>query len=185
MIFLETLVLFAAVVVLALVCGYGIVRLLLPDEYQQEFAWVLMPPIGYCFYSWLAFTLSGTFNLSGNATVLFSLGVVVLLAGIGFFIHKRKDLGDKGQRQAIAAWLLPLPLLLVMLWPLFYVGAETYLAAVNPDYIATFFDLHHLKEHSLNADAAPHENSYSYFATLAGNLSKSARFASATMVALL
>ncbi len=183
MILLETVVLFAAVLILAFVCGYGTVRLLLPSKYQEEFGWVIMPPAGYCIFSWLTFTLSGSFNLSGNAAAWLSLGLLVGLAVPGFLMHRRVP-SESWKKELASPFLLSLPMLVFVLWPLFYVGAETYLAAVNPDYIATFFDLHHLKTNSLNAQTIPHQNSYSYFETLAGNLSKSARFSSGYFVLL-
>jgi hypothetical protein len=185
MIFLETVVLFATVLLLAVLCGYGVVRLLLPEEYQQEFGWVIMPPVGYCVFSWVTFTLSGSFNLSGNAAAWVSLAILTLLAGFGWWIHRQRAVSKSLLAGPLRALGLSGPMLVCVLWPLFYVGAETYLAAVNPDYIATFFDLHHLKGSSLSAETVSHQNSYSYFETLAGNLSKSARFSSGYFVLLI
>jgi len=185
MIFLETVGLFTAVLLLAVLCGYGVVRLLLPKEYQQEFAWVIMPPVGYCVFSWLTFTLSGSFNLSGNAAAWSSLVMLTLLAVFGWWTYRRSAVSKSSLAGPLRAVGLSGPMLICVLWPLFYVGAETYLAAVNPDYIATFFDLHHLKGSSLSAETASHQNSYSYFETLAGNLSKSARFSSGYFVLLI
>jgi len=184
MILVQTLVLFATVLLLSGLCGYGVVRTLLPRQYQQEFGWVIMPPTGYCVFSWLTFTTSGTFDLSGNAAAWTSLTILTLLAGFGWWVHRRSGIPPSFRAGPLRAFALSSPILVCVLWPLFYIGADTYLAAVNPDYIATFFDLHHLKSSSLSAETAPVQNSYSYFETLAGNLSKSARFSSGYFVLL-
>src|SRR5436853_3434185 len=69
--------------------------------------------------------------------------------------------------------LLCLTMVTVVLWPLFYVGADTYLGAVNPDYTASFQDNEFLWTHSV-LDLTSPTNSYRPFES--SNISASARF---------
>jgi len=180
MAFLETLLFFLLTLVIAYFCGYGVVRLLLPEEYLQEFAFVIMPPVGYCVFSWMVFNTSGSLNLPGQKAVIISLMVASVLAVLGFFRKPRQPI-FKGIRRALP---LSLCVMIFLLWPLFYVGSDTFLGAVNPDYTATFLDLHYLKDYSLTEEKVRENNSYSYFSSVAGTVSKSARFASCYFVLL-
>lgn len=177
---LETLAFFLLTLAIAYFCGYGVVRLLLPEEYLEEFAFVIMPPVGYCVFSWIVFNTSGSLNIPGQKAVIISLALTGVLAVLAFFRKPRQPLLG-GIRKA-----LPLSLCIVVfvLWPLFYIGSDTFLGAVNPDYTATFLDLHYLKDYSLVEEKARQFNSYSYFFSVAGTVSKSARFASCYFVLL-
>src|SRR5688572_23053354 len=137
MVLLETALLFLGVILIAGGCGFGIVCLLLPDEYRDEFGFVLMPVVGYCFYSWVAFNLSGTFQIPGYDVTVATASVMALLGLLALLRRPPTRAMVKGM------WpTLPLCLggVCLALWPLFVVGAETYLGAVNPDYTATLFD---------------------------------------------
>ncbi|PYQ45080.1 MAG: hypothetical protein DMF77_05350 [Acidobacteria bacterium] len=166
--------LFLAVVLVAGLCGYGIVSLLLPEEYRDEFALLLMPPVGYCFYSWVAFDVSGSFVLPGYDVTIIALAVVAFL-GLASLVHRRPTM-------AMVRGLWPtLPVSLaataIGLWPLFAVGATTFLGAVNPDYTATLVDLHYLETHPVQA-APPSRTqyTYSYFHNVMGGIGVAARF---------
>ena len=173
MVFLTTLVLFAATVVLAAACGYGIVTWLLPDEWREEHGPVLMAPVGYAVYSWFAFTVSGTFGLSGRATTAIS-GALFLAAG--FSAWWKKGRLPPSARTLSRVIGLSATAIVFTLWPLFYVGAETYLGAVNPDFKATLDDLHFLEDNPLDAKVAREPNPDSYFYDVLGKVGKSARF---------
>jgi len=177
---LETLAFFLLTLAIAYFCGYGVVRLLLPEEYLQEFAFVIMPPVGYCVFSWMVFNTSGSLNISGEKAVIISLALTGVLAVLAFFRKPRQPVFT-GIRDALP---LSLCITVFVLWPLFYVGSDTFLGAVNPDYAATFLDLHYLKDYSLTEEKFRQSNSYSYFSSVAGTVSKSARFASCYFVLL-
>jgi hypothetical protein len=171
--FLTTLGLFAATVLLAAACGYGIVTWLLPAEWQEEHAPILMAPVGYAVYSWFAFTLSGTFDLSGRATTAIA-GVVFLAVGLSAWWKRGRFAPSRRALPRVVG--LSATAMLFTLWPLFYMGADTYLAAVNPDFTATLVDLHFLEDHPLDADPTGKPDTDSYFHSVVGTLGKSARF---------
>lgn len=181
MIFLETLGLFALTVLLAGLCGYGPVVLLLPDEYRDEFAYVLMPPLGYTIYSWFAFTLSGTLHLTGAHVTIIGASVFLLLGLGAFFLKRPPRPTARGVASAVG---LSLVAMVCVLWPLFYIGAATYAGAVNPDYTATLYDIHFLDDHAVMDGISKHTDSYGYFKDLAGGVGQSARFGSSYFVLL-
>jgi hypothetical protein len=180
MVFAETVLFFAFAFVVATACGYGVVTLLLPEEYR-DLGFVIMPALGYTVYSWLAFTLSGAFDLPGYATTWLSAALLLVLGAASFFLRRRARprLGEMALAFPVSALAS-----LAMLWPLFYVGAQTYLGSVNPDYMATLRDLDYLEEHSLTEVKREHTNTYSHFYNLAGTAAKSARFGSSYFVIL-
>jgi hypothetical protein len=181
LIFLETLGLFALTVLVAYLCGYGPVMLLLPNEYRHEFMFVLMPPIGYCTYSWFAFTLSGTLGLTGAQVTAIAAPIFILLALAAVFVRRPPW---PSVRQVASALGLSVVTMVCILWPLFYVGAETYLGAVNPDYTATLYDIHFLESHPVSAGITKYTDSYGYFTDVAGGVGASARFGSSYFVLL-
>jgi hypothetical protein len=171
-----TVAIFLAVILLAALCGYGLVMLLLPDEYRDEFGFLLMAPVGYCFYSWVAFNLSGTLQVPGRDTTILSLAVVAFLGLVSLLRRRPTAAMVRG------LWpVLPLGLVAacVSLWPLFVVGAETFLGAVNPDYMATLVDIHYLETFPLRAQPLSKTMyPYSYVKNVMGGIGISARFAS-------
>jgi hypothetical protein len=171
-----TAAIFLAVVLLAALCGYGIVMLLLPEEYRDEFGFVLMVPVGYSFYSWVAFNVSGTLQIPGHEATILALAIVAFL-GLVSLLRRRPT-----AEMVRGLWpVLPLGLVAtaVALWPLFVVGAETYLGAVNPDYMATLVDIHYLETHPLRAQPLSKTMySYSYVKNVMGGIGISARFGS-------
>lgn len=181
MVFLETAGLFLLVILVAGVCGFGVVNLLLPDEYREEFAFLIMPPIGYGFFSWIAFTLSGALQIPGRAAILAALVAVCVLALIALVSRPPTWPMVRGSLPTLTVSLLATG---CALWPLFYVGAATFLGAVNPDYTATFFDIHFLRKSPLVASVPYSVESYSYFESVAGRIATSARFGSSYFVLL-
>jgi hypothetical protein len=180
-IFLSTLALFAATMLLAAACGYGVVTFLLPDEWRDEYAPILMPPVGYAVYSWFAFTLSGTFHLSGRVTTAVA---ATLFLSLGIAAWWTKGRRDRPLSAALRVFGLSASAMLFTLWPLFYVGADTFLGAVNPDFTANLFDLHFLEAHALDAEPIRQSHTDAYFEDVTGTLGKSARFGCSYFVLL-
>src|SRR5689334_23233683 len=128
MIFLYTVFCFLCALSAALLCGYGLAAFLLPAPYKR-FRLLVAPSIGYAVLSGLSYVLSGSLHLaaSTSARITFgSLGVLSLVALIGGIRREGFRPLIRGAGQLI---VLPLPMLIFTLWPLFYVG-PTYLGAV-------------------------------------------------------
>jgi hypothetical protein len=180
---LATALLFAVGFLIAFACGYGIVRFLLPEKYREH-EFFLMPTVGYAVVTWLIFTTSGTLDI--RVSWMCWPGFIALLT-ISALAHRRcvpahspKDIlrgfGEIG--------LLSLPMLVVVLWPVFYVGADTYLGAVNPDYFASFTDNYYLWSHAADSVGGD-PDSFSPFYSGAGSIRPSARFSGALFAILL
>src|SRR5438105_10563849 len=147
MVFIQTSFYFIIGFIIAFACGYGIVRLLLPEKYR-EYEFVIMPPVGYAVMCWLLFTLSGTFNLRVPAVCWPALIVLLLLSVLTYWFRQPRHTLREIFVGVGCIGILSSTILLVILWPMFYIGADTHLGAVNPDYFASFLDNYYLMNHA-------------------------------------
>ena len=170
-------------VVLMFGCGYGVVRFLLPDDYR-EYRYLIMPPVGYAVFCWLAFSLSGTFQLPLTLVCWVSLVALLAITLLAAWTYRGQDSRSDLVRNLRTILLLCAPVTVVVLWPLFYVGSDTYLGAVNPDYFATFKDNVYLLDHSIVDRSYTFDDSSPFFSE-AGTLPPSARFSSGLFALLL
>ena len=183
MVDVPTIGLFLLSILVAYVCGYGVVTLLLPDDYE-EYRFVIMPPVGYTVFVWAAYTFSGTLQVATAKSCLIVFWVLALLS-LAVAIRWRPALeGQNVLRGLKKSSLLMAPILVVVLWPLFHVGAETFLGAVNPDYYASLIDNNFLRDNPITARSSVYD-SYYPVKSLEGRLPISARFGSTVYPILL
>ena len=183
MIALTTAAYFTLSFLVAFVCGYGVVRFLLPMEYQ-EYRFGISAPIGYCVCSWFMFVISGTFGVTVERMTWIAFVCLSALSLAALFYAPARERWGDVVRGAGSVFLLSATMLVVILWPLFYVGAETYLGAVNPDYFSSLQDNGYLKNHS-TVDRTREYDTYVPVSYGAGALLPSARFSSSTFGILL
>ncbi len=183
MLFLESVFCFLCALSAAFVCGYGLTLFLLPDRYQ-DYRIIIAPSVGYTVFSGLSYILSGSLGLTGGHAVRITFAILALLSPFAYYtVRPRLDLRDL-IRQFAQGFVLSSTMLVVTLWPLFYVGV-THLGAVNPDYFASFRDNHFLQNASVLERGSLTLDSYSPFFSSIGNLQVSARFASALFAVML
>jgi hypothetical protein len=183
-IFLESVSLFLATLLIAGVCGYGALTLLLPKQYEDH-RFLIVLPIGYTVFSSAAFIFSGTVDMAGAKASVTTFAFFAVLSVVVFLGRDRSAELTAMAQGLRKVTLLTAPMLLVMFWPLFLVGPETFLAAVNPDTMAGFFDILFLEQHPTTELKPVHYDSYSYLNSVIGSTPHSARFASILFIVLL
>jgi hypothetical protein len=160
--------------------GYPLVKLTLPKDYYQPYGRLLVYPVGYLMLCLGGFSLSGSTGMSTINAVLIVSGVLATFTAI-LLIRQSTSLevfietirGGVGQALKLSG-----PMFLIMLWPMFIFGADTYLGAVNPDYFAGFVDNYFLSQGHSVADFTRGSDTQFPFDYLAGSISSSGRFAS-------
>ncbi|MGE5617078.1 MAG: hypothetical protein ACM3X5_09200, partial [Bacillota bacterium] len=181
----QTLALFFAGFLLLVVLGFPVVRLALPRDVYEEYGHLLAAPVGYMLLCLFAFGLSGGAHVPA-ALASWIVAAILALSTAGILVRDRAALTRSrwlGRAREVA-WLVA-PLVLLLLWPLFVYGADTYLAAVNPDYFAGLVDDYFLlKGHSV-ADFSKGKDTYFPIDYLAGSISSSGRFASGLLALVL
>ncbi|MBI2756927.1 MAG: hypothetical protein HYX52_09490 [Chloroflexi bacterium] len=119
-----------------------------------------------------------------SVSIWLGLALLLVVGMLSYWrVRPRDSWRDVASGLGLAA-LLSGTAAIVILWPLFYVGADTYLGAVNPDYFASFRDNYYLGDNPITATGAE-ANSYAPFVSQAGNIRLSARFSSALFAMLL
>jgi hypothetical protein len=185
LVFAQTLLLFLLTIVIAFAAGYGVTGLLLPREHR-EYRYVMTPVVGYPSVVLLAHFISGTFIMSVLVSSLIAFGLLFCISVYVFFSADRSTGAFYMVRQAGSAALVSLPMVVVTLWPMFVIGAQTYLASVNPDFFLGLADNEWLKHHPTNLiKAASQLDAYDIFAQLSGTISPSARYRGAYFAILL
>jgi hypothetical protein len=172
----ESLATYIASFALAFLCGYGPVRLLLPVDLRAHRVF-LMPTTGFMLFCWLTFWLSASFDISPASVVWPVFAMLCLLGVVSHPLISPDERFSETARTVGLACVLTVPTLLVTLWPLFYIGADTYLGNINPDYFASLRDLHFFLDSSV-ADRGTGADTYHSFWSDAGKSSPSARFSS-------
>ncbi len=142
---LETLLGLIFSVLIAFASGYGVVKFLLPAE-LKEYRFIFMVPIGYGIICWGMDIISILFGLTLLTSVKFIFPLLLGLSILAYFIKPHDTVNDlfKGLSNV---FLLALPMCLFILWPLFYIGADTFQASVNADWLYSLGVNNHLKEH--------------------------------------
>jgi hypothetical protein len=184
--FFETAFLLAFLFATFSLAGYGVAKLLLPrrlDVYMP----VLLPLIGYPTWVLATHFASGTFQTSVSLAGVISLGLMLLLSVATFVREPVSRSRFVGLRPAIKdALLLMSTTLVVLLWPLFYIGAATYVASVNPDFFLGLLDNHWLLQHPTTSINFKVDYSSPYiFEAMSGSISESARYRGAFVAILL
>ena len=172
-----TLFQFSLCLLTIFLCGFGINYFLLPKKYE-EYRSILAFPIGYCILVWLGFNISGILNVAVTTSIMVSF---LILSGLSLYALVKSYLNNnlKIVLSGIGkALLLSLPISIFTLFPLFIIGADTYLGSVNPDWFFALRDNYFLVNESENALSTTGEtiSSYTPFTFNAGNISLSARF---------
>lgn len=175
--FFSTIVLFSATFILAYITGMSLLFLLVSKEDDDKMPY-LAGPIGYLVYSWVAYIVSGNFGLSGTDSTYVTLsffGLLFLYANYYHYRTRGEVYNYLGAFKNIV--IVTLPIVVFILWPLFYIGTETFLGAVNPDYFAGLFDNIFLLNHSTLEESTQFFE-YSYVNSMIGHMPPSARFSS-------
>lgn len=166
-----------AILAVAFSLGLPWTKILLPRDVEQAYGTFIAPTIGYLMFCMLVFTISGSFHTTVVptcwGTFAFLLAVAVLTQlNPACRITQQHFFADL----KLSAWLI-LPMVGIILFPLFYFGAKSYLGAVNPDYFAGLVDNYYLlKGHSVANFTALSTNTYSPMDIIAGTVNPSARF---------
>jgi hypothetical protein len=168
---------FSCVLAAAILTGYGVVRLLLPDEFRSH-RLIAALPVSYSVLSGLAFVISGSFRVAAARATVIAFSIMAAVSVGAWFCARPRDSWSALRGGLWKVLLLSAPMVIVVLWPLFYIGAETYLGAVNPDYFASFRDNYLLRTASVFDFSRPPDNTYAPF-TSAGSITPSARFGAA------
>jgi hypothetical protein len=154
MIFAQTSLFYLLGLSLAFLCGYGVLRYLLPDD-LQEYRFAIAVPCGCSVFVWTAFTVSAAFSIVVAKALWISLATLSAISVAAFFtMHPRESWKDLG-KGAGAIGLLSATMVLFALWPFFYIGADTYLGAVNPDFTFAFKDQYYTKNHVATSSGSP------------------------------
>jgi len=101
MIALQTTLFYFLGLCLAFLCGYGILRYLLPED-LQEYRFVIAIPTGYSIFAWLAFTISGALSIVVSKSVWLSLAI---LSGITLAALFTSPLGPDNLFCSLAVFL--------------------------------------------------------------------------------
>ena len=176
---IETIFLLLAGLLFLSVMGYPAVKLLLPKDLYDEYGHIIVLPSGYLLFCLWCFSLSGNFNVPAVlATQIVFYSMLVFSLGV-FMYHARKSFQVEIIKEKLAQiFMLCGPLILVLLWPFFTYGADTFLGAVNPDYFAGLIDHYFLLKGRSVSDFTRGTDTYFPIDYLAGSISPSARFAS-------
>src|SRR5579871_4842743 len=118
--FIQTLLWFALTVGVASLAGYGVATFLLPKEYD-EYRFGLMPVVGYPSIVLTTHFISGSFHLSVLESSVIAFGFLAAFSAYAFWITDRHTGLWLFLRRAANPVILSLPMLLVILWPMFYV----------------------------------------------------------------
>ena len=173
---IQTVLLFILTVITASVAGYGVANLLLPRE-CSEYRFLTMPVLGYPAFILLTHFISGSFRLSVLTSSFIGYGLLFCVSVYTYFSLDRNRGVLYLMREAGSAALVSLPMILVVLWPMFAIGARTYLASVNPDFFLGLADNEWLTSHATNVIKSQTDtNTYDIFAQISGTITESARF---------
>jgi len=181
---ISTVSLFIGTILIAYICGMSLM-LLLVDKEDSDSKKYLAIPLGYLIYSWVAYIISGNFGFTGTKTTYIALGIFFILFLYSNYRHYRINNALYNHLSAFKSiFITSSVIIIVILWPLFYIGSETFLGAVNPDYFAGLFDNEFLLTHSsLQQSLESYE--YSYVNSMIGHMPPSARFSSGFFAILL
>jgi hypothetical protein len=177
---LQTLALTLAGLVFLALLGFPVVRLALPADLRDEYGHIIAPGVGYMVLCLFAFALSGSARIPASAATLAVVAVLVAASVVLWWRDRVSPSAGFGSIRArgIEMLVLMAPLAIVMLWPYFLDGADTYLGAVNPDYFAGLVDDYFLlKGHSI-AEFTKGRDTFQPLDYMAGSISSSGRFAS-------
>ena len=162
------------------IIGYPFLKLLLPKLIYEEYGHMLIYPVGY-----LMLCLGG-FALSGGAGIGTPLAATIISSILGFLtililIRQRTTIFELSNRIRLGLFetlTITGPMFIIMLWPFFIHGSDTYLGAVNPDYFAGFIDNYFLLQGHSVGEFTKGTDTHFPFDYLAGSISSSGRFAS-------
>jgi hypothetical protein len=183
MIVLHSAVFYSLGLCVAFLCGYGVLRYLLPDE-LQEYRYVIAVPVGYGVFSWLTFTLSPALSIAVSKSVWIGFATLSAITIAALVTPRSRESWKSFRRGVSTSLLLSASTICFVLWPFFYVGADTYLGAVNPDFTFAFKDAYYTKSHiSTVSDAPP--DTYAPFVYQASRFPAQGRYRAVAFATLL
>src|SRR5688572_15193426 len=177
---LITLLQLVVVGLAAWLMGLAVVKPLLPADLDEAYGTLVAPAVGYLVFCLAAFTLSATFGIPAAAACWIAMAALGL-GGLATQLRPAWRVRPAAAAQEVLkALALVLPMAAATLAAFFYVGAETYVGSVNPDFFTGLVDNYYLLQgHSVTTFAdAPKDTSYPV-ESIAGHLNpRSARFGS-------
>lgn len=189
--FLSTVSLLLAIFLFFFLSGYGVTSIVFVNG-LRSYRFIACPIVGYVIWIYLTHIISGNFSASvGNSSII--AAIVVILSSIFYYFRLETHNSHHDMASECKLILLLLaPISVVILWPLFYIGATTYQASVNPDFFLGLTDNHWLMEHPTNIfnhtaekTGDTIENTYAPFNESTGFISASARYRGAFVAILL
>jgi hypothetical protein len=157
-------------------CGYGVVRLLLPKSHLTDL-FCVAPSVGAAAHCWIAFLISGLFRIPVTWTVW--IATITLLGVTVAVVLRRRPVEDRQAqwKSLYKSIAVSIPIVVIVLWPMFLVGADTYLGTVNPDFLFALKDSHFVKTRYSTAVGPDRDlDSYRQFETAAQVQSVHARY---------
>jgi hypothetical protein len=163
----------------AYLMGLAVVKALLPEDLDRDYGTFITPTVGYLVFCLGAFSVSAAFGLAAASASWIVMGVLAA-AGLATQLRPSWRLEPKALgRDLWRSLILMLPMGLLTLFPFFYLGAETYVGAVNPDFFAGVVDNYYLLQgHSVTTFASTLADSFHPVERAAGHITASGRFAS-------
>lgn len=159
--------------------GYPVVKLMLTNDIRSQYGHIFVLPVGYMVCCLAVFIISGSFNIGVGLSIFISTGLFLSAAVLSLWYDLRVGINKRNViKGVLQIGVLCSTVILVLLWPLFYSGIDTYLGAVNPDYFAGMVDNIFLLDNRSVFDFARGADTYSPIDYHAGSISSSGRFAS-------
>ena len=184
--FVTTIVYFFLAVLTAYLCGFGASYFLLPKDERTQYSVFLAPALGYAILSWVTALISSALKIQTSKACMLVAGILLVITAIAIF-RLIKDGNAKTQfHRALKAQLLCIPLILLVFWPMFFLGAGTYLGSVNTDYTYSLFDNHYLQNNPITSfNRGWRTDTYRYTDTNSGKALFSARFGANMFILLI
>ncbi len=184
--FVSTIILFFLAVVIAYLCGYGVSYFLLPKDERAQYTAFLAPALGYAILSWVTALISSALKVQTSKACIFVACALLAITVIAI-LRLIKDGNAKAQFfRVLKAQLLCVPLVLFVFWPMFVLGADTYLGSVNTDYTYSLFDNHYLEKNPITSfNRGWRTDTYRYTDSNSGKALFSARFGANMFILLI
>ncbi|WP_128981970.1 hypothetical protein [Halarcobacter ebronensis] len=157
---------------------------MIPKDYEYINKYIAIPA-GYLIYSWLAYIVSGNFDVNGaTATYISLLVFFIMFIYVNIRYYKSNNAIYNHFNNLKTILFTSSIITIVILWPMFYYGSETFLSVVNPDLLAGLVDNNYLLDFS-NISKPLGFNAYSFVNSMSGSIPPSARFSSTYFALLL
>jgi hypothetical protein len=159
--------------------GYPVVRLLLPRELRDELGHVFLLPVGYLVCCLVGFVISGSLAIGAEKSIWITTEVFILASALTLFLDIKAGINfNNFVRKTGELFILSVTVLVALLWPFLFHGADTYLGAVNPDYFAGLVDNRYLLQGNSVSEFTRGSDTFYPVEYISGSISSSGRFAS-------